>query len=81
MKQTLWMMILCLAFFSACHKADDTGVVDLGIDYSINEDPLVFDTLRYQTIPCFILITQCVKHQLVFVDYLSRLFQCLSQSR
>jgi hypothetical protein len=48
MKQTLWMMILCLAFFSACHKADDTGVVDLGIDYCINEDPLVFDTLRYQ---------------------------------
>ena len=47
MKQILWFMILSLALFSACHKTADTGVIDLRIDYSANEGPLVFDTLRY----------------------------------
>lgn len=40
-------MILCLALFSACHKSDDTGAIDLRIDYSVNEGSLVFDTVRY----------------------------------
>ena len=47
MKQTLLVMALCLAFFSACNKADDSSVIDLRIDYSVNDGPLVCDTLRY----------------------------------
>ena len=47
MKPILGVMLACLALFSACHKNDDTGTIDLGIDYTINEGPLVLDTLRY----------------------------------
>ena len=47
MKQTLLVMAVCLALFSACRKADDSGVIDVQIDYSVNDGPLVCDTLRY----------------------------------
>jgi len=47
MKQTQWLMFVCLALFSACRKDDNTGVIDLRIDYSVNDGPLVCDTLRY----------------------------------
>ena len=47
MKQTLLVMAVCLALFSACHKADDSGMIDVQIDYTVNDGPLVCDTLRY----------------------------------
>lgn len=47
MKQTLLVMVACLALFSACRKTDDNGVINLQIDYTVNDGPLVCDTLRY----------------------------------
>lgn len=40
-------MVACLALFSACRKTDDNGVINLQIDYTVNDGPLVCDTLRY----------------------------------
>ena len=47
MKPILGVMLACLALFSACHKADRYGTIDLQIRYSVNDGPLVCDTLSY----------------------------------
>lgn len=40
-------MIACLALFSACHKAERQGTIDLQLRYTVNDGPLVCDTLCY----------------------------------
>lgn len=47
MKRMPWIMIACLLLFNACHKANETGAIDLHIDYSINGSSLVCDTVCY----------------------------------
>ena len=47
MKRILWILTACLFLFNACHKADETGTVNMHIDYSINGGPLICDTLCF----------------------------------
>ena len=47
MKQTPWILAVCLLLFGGCHKADETGTVQLRIGYSVNDGPLVCDTVCY----------------------------------
>lgn len=47
MKQIPWILASCLLLFNACQQADETGTVLLHASYSVNEGPLVCDTLCY----------------------------------
>ncbi|MCR5013988.1 MAG: hypothetical protein K6A28_04335 [Bacteroidales bacterium] len=47
MKQTFWMMILCLALFSGCRPEAGTGAFDLDVGYHVGGDDLSVDTLAY----------------------------------
>lgn len=43
----VWMFILLSLLVASCAKKEENGFVDICVDYSVNNEPLITDTLRY----------------------------------
>lgn len=47
MMKKAWMFILLSLLVASCAKKEENGFVDICVDYSVNNEPLIIDTLCY----------------------------------